>query len=377
MELSIVIPTFNEKENVRAIVRRIEQALASVPCEYEIWFIDDSRDDTPDALAALAADNARVHFVHREHERGLGTAVVEGFRRSRGRFIVVMDADLQHPPELLPTILQRLRDGIDVVIPSRFVPGGSDGGLNAFRKLVSWTARKIGQLAIRRLRSISDCTGGYFGLHREVIRDARLNPIGWKILMEVLVHGHYETVHEIPYAFQARDAGESKMSLREQWNYLKHIGRLLWSSPEDRRFYVFCMVGALGVVVNLVMMSICLYLLHIRTVAWASILSSCVAMIHNFLWNDRVTWGKQHAHPVKWRRALQMPTFILVSSVGIAITALVAHVFHLLHWHALVGQCLGIIIATAWSFTANNRFTWGTQSDNREQVKRTIRVTHE
>ena len=377
MELSIVIPTFNEKENVQTIVQRIDRTLAPIGCEYEIWFIDDSKDDTPQMLALLSQKYKHVHYVHRENERGLGTAVVEGFRRSSGKYIVVMDADLQHPPELLSTILERLREGIDVVIPSRFVPGGSDGGLNAFRKLVSWTARKIGQLAIKRLRSISDCTGGYFGLHRDVIKDAKLNPIGWKILMEVLVNGNYETVHEIPYSFQARDAGESKMSLREQWNYLKHIGTLLWNSPEDRRFYVFCMVGALGVVVNLVMMSVCLYLFHIKTVAWASIISSVVAMVHNFLWNDKVTWGKEHAHPVKWRRALQMPMFVLVSSVGIAITALVAHIFNQLHWHALIGQCIGIIVATAWSFTANNKFTWATPAEKQKKVKRKIRVTHE
>ncbi|WP_029422499.1 glycosyltransferase [Alicyclobacillus macrosporangiidus] len=376
MHLSIVIPTFNERENVRAITRRIHEALRGVDEPYEIWFIDDSRDDTPQVLAELARSDPRVHYVHREGGRGLATAVVEGFRRSRGRYIVVMDADLQHPPELLPTILHRLNEGIDIVIPSRFVPGGSDGGLNWFRKWVSWTARTIGRLAVRRLRGISDCTGGYFGLRREVIDGVELDPIGWKILMEVLVKGRYETVHEIPYAFEAREAGESKMSLVEQWNYLRHVARLVWSSPEDRRFYVYCMVGSLGVVVNTAVMSILLYGLHLHATL-ASVIASLVAMAHNFLWNDRVTW-RAHAHPVRWRRALQAPLFALVSASGIAVTALFVQLFLWLHWPPLVGQWTGIVVATGWTFTANNRWTWTPHDEDGRQVRRQrVRITHE
>jgi dolichol-phosphate mannosyltransferase len=374
MYLSIVIPTFNERENVRTIVERISLSMRGNEHPYEIWFIDDSRDDTPIVLAELAAVHPEVKYHHRENGRGLGTAVVEGFERSTGEYVIVMDADLQHPPELVPTILERLSEGMDVVIPSRFVPGGSDGGLNAFRKLVSWTARVIGQIAIKRLRAVSDCTGGYFGMRRAVIEGAPLDPIGWKILMEVLVKGHYQSVHEIPYSFEARDAGESKMSMKEQWHYLRHIGKLLWNSPDDRRFYQYCMVGALGVLVNLVVMSLLRYGIHFDHLFTASVIASVVAMFHNFLWNDKVTW-KEHAHPVRWRRMLQMPVFILISGVGIGITALFAQLFHSIGWHELIGQCVGIVVATAWSFTANNRWTWTAHSA--QKAKRKVRVTHE
>lgn len=374
MHLSIVIPTFNERENVRTIVERIGNSLQNTNDTYEVWFIDDSRDDTPMVLAELAAAHPEVHFHHREQGRGLGTAVVEGFDRCSGDYIVVMDADLQHPPELLPTIVQRLTDGIDVVIPSRFVEGGSDGGLNTFRKFVSWGARVIGRIAIKRLRAVSDCTGGYFAIRRSVISDVPLDPIGWKILMEVLVKGHYQTVHEVPYAFEARDAGESKMSTQEQWNYLRHIGKLLWNSPEDKRFYVYCLVGALGVVVNLGVLSLLRYLIHFQHLFSASIIASVVAMLHNFLWNNNVTW-KEHAHTVRWRRMLQMPMFGLISAVGIGITALFAQLFYSLHWQELIGQCVGIVVATAWSFTANNRWTW--TAHGAKKAKHKVRVTHE
>ncbi|KPV44466.1 glycosyltransferase [Alicyclobacillus ferrooxydans] len=375
MQLSIIVPTFNERENVRVVVERVEDAMKQATQDYEIWFVDDSRDDTPIILEELANSHPHVHYLHREEARGLATACVEGFARASGKYLVVMDADLQHPPELLPAILERLQRGTDIVIPSRFVRGGSDGGLNGFRKLVSWTARTIGRLSISRIRKISDCTGGYFGLKRTAIEGVELDPIGWKILLEILVKGNYQSVHEIPYEFHTRDAGESKMSMREQWNYMRHIVRLISQSPEDRRFYLFCMVGALGVVVNLVVMSLLMYGLHLHTML-ASVLASLVAMGHNFLWNDKVTW-KGNAHPVRWRRMLQMPVFMLISLVGIAITALFAQWFHSLGWSELLGQCIGIIVATAWSFVANNRFTWRTPESHARQTRRKVRVTQE
>ncbi|MCL6592709.1 MAG: glycosyltransferase family 2 protein [Alicyclobacillus sp.] len=295
-DLSIVIPTFNERENIQAITQRIHKALRDVDKIYEIWFIDDSSDDTPQVLADLDRSDLRVNYVHREGERGLATAVVEGFRRSRGRYIVVMDADMQHPPELLPIILRHLDEGIDVVIPSRFIPGGSDGGLNWFRKWVSWTARTIGRFLIRRLRGITDCTGGYFGMRREVIDGVSFDPIGWKILMEVLVKGRYRTVQEIPYVFRPRGAGKSKMSLREQWNYLRHVWRLVWSSTEDRRFYVYCMVGALGIVVNTAVLVLLLYGLHLPATV-DGVIASLVAMVHNYLLHQRLTWGDRGSIP--------------------------------------------------------------------------------
>lgn len=373
MDLSIIIPTFNESRNVGIITERIREALKPGKYNYEIWFIDDSRDETPQILEQLSRKYPQVHYVHRENGRGLGTAVVEGFQQSSGKYMVVMDADLQHPPELLPVIAQRLREGIEVVIPSRFVPGGSDGGLNPFRKLVSWTARVIGQVFIKRLRHISDCTGGYFGLRRSVIEGADLDPIGWKILMEVLVKGKYKTVHEVPYAFTERNAGESKMSTHEQWNYIRHIGKLIVSSPEDRRFYLFCFVGLLGVFVNLIVLEILLHMLHLQPVT-ASVIASFIAMVNNYVWNDRLTW-KDHAHSSPGRKLLQFVQFALISSVGIGITALFVKLFVWRHWTAVFGQLTGIIIATGWGYIANNYWTWS--KNDSEPGGSKIRVTHE
>lgn len=225
--VSIILPSFNEGKNVIAITHRILAALANMSINYEIWFIDDSRDNTPQLLETLSKQFPQVHYLHRQNARGLGQAVVDGFQQAQGKYLIVMDADLQHPPELLPSIIDHLLNGCDIVIPSRFIKGGSDGGLNIFRKFVSWGARKIGQFAIKKFRHFSDCTGGYFGLKREVIDGIHLNPTSWKILIEILVKGNYTYAQEIPYHFVARDTGHSKMSLKEQWNYLKHIAELV------------------------------------------------------------------------------------------------------------------------------------------------------
>lgn len=370
VDLSIIIPTFNEGGNVRTMVERIRQVLERCQLSYEIWFIDDSQDDTPEILANVAAIYPEVHYVHRTDERGLGTAVVTGFKLSCGRCLVVMDSDLQHPPELLPMIWERLQEGIEVVIPSRFVPGGSDGGLSPFRKLVSFSARMIGRISLRRLRNISDCTGGYFGIHRHVIEQADLNPIGWKILMEVLVNGSYETVHEIPYEFVSRSVGESKMSLKEQFNYIRHVMQLVKNSPEDRRFYMFCFVGAMGVVVNLIVMSIMLHIVGASSLL-SSVTASLIAMGHNFLWNDRVTW-KEHRQPVMWRRVIRFPLFMLVSAIGIAVTALFAQCADWLNVPGELGQLVGIMVSTVWGFMANNRWTWNQRGDRGREKKVTV-----
>lgn len=354
LDLSIIIPSFNEKDNIRPIVKRIHQAMSRTSVEYDIWFVDDSSDETVRVLEDVASEDKLVHVHHRVDERGLASAVVKGFGLASGRYLVVMDADLQHPPELLPEIFEKLNDGIDIVIPSRFVDGGSDGGLGPFRKFVSWTARVIGQIALHRLRNISDCTSGFFGLRREVLSGADLNPIGWKILIELLVKGHYRTVHELAYAFLARDAGESKMSMREQWNYFRHLVRLVSQSPLDRRFFLFCLIGASGVVVNEIVLMILLYGVHMLDTK-ASIIASLVAMLSNYIWNDQVTWrSKGEGH--KWN--VKLPLFIGISLVGIAITTVVMHGLKLVGVTVPVGQAIGILVSTIWSYLMNNRVTW-------------------
>ncbi|MCX7124807.1 MAG: GtrA family protein, partial [Gammaproteobacteria bacterium] len=216
-------------------------------------------------------------------------------------------------------------------------------------------ARKIGQFSIKRFRSITDCTSGFFGLNRDVIHNVTLNPDSWKILMEILVKGKYKTVGEIPYHFMARDLGDSKMSSKEQLHYLWHIIKLICVSPQDRRFYLFCFVGVLGVFINLLAFHLFLKIpLHPLL---ASVYASAIAIVHNFLWHDNLTW-KDHKHVLKLKRAWQFSKFILVSCVGIVITAGVVKCFLEFKLNLLFGQLSGIALCTFWSYFANHTWTW-------------------
>ena len=224
-KISVVVPTFNESENVGNLVNQIDYALKGI--EYEVVFVDDSRDNTPEVIEELMKENPNVRMKHREGATGLATAVIEGFRMAEGDYIAVMDADLQHPPKILRSMYFCLETGIDFCVPSRFIPGGSDGGLGPYRKLVSGVARYIGKILLPCLRKISDPTSGLFMFRRDVIKDADLQPIGWKILIEVLAMGTYRTVVEIPYKFQARPAGESKLSSKVTMEYLEQVKGLM------------------------------------------------------------------------------------------------------------------------------------------------------
>ncbi len=229
-KLSVVVPTFNEKGNVENLVAQIGAALEGI--EYEIVFIDDSKDETPEILERLSKENAHVRYEHRVGETGLATAVIRGFRIAEGDFLACMDADLQHPPAILRPMYAALLSGADFCIPSRLIPGGDDGGLNWYRKFVSGTARWMGKIVLPCLRKISDPTSGLFMFRKECIANADLRPVGWKIMVEVLAMSEYKSVIEIPYAFQNRTSGESKLSSKVTMQYLEQLWKLMFRATK-------------------------------------------------------------------------------------------------------------------------------------------------
>lgn len=235
-KLSIVVPTYNEAENVGNLLNQVDYAMKNI--DYELIFVDDSRDQTPDVIEGLMKENEKVRLEHRVNETGLATAVLKGFSLATGDYIAVMDADLQHPPSILRSMYFALETGVDFCVPSRFIPGGSDGGLGLYRKIVSGVARYIGKILLPCLHKITDPTSGLFMFRREVIEDAKLEPIGWKILIEVLALGTYNSVIEIPYKFQARPAGESKLSSKVTVEYLKQVFSLMKRGKKQRHVQV-------------------------------------------------------------------------------------------------------------------------------------------
>ncbi|MBO4374448.1 MAG: polyprenol monophosphomannose synthase [Lachnospiraceae bacterium] len=220
-KLSIVVPTYNESGNVEVLSEKIGEALKGVT--YDIYFIDDSTDDTPKVLEELTKKDDHVHFLHRENEKGLATAVIKGFEIADGDFLACMDADLQHPPEILRPMYAALCSGADICVPSRLIKGGSDGGLNFYRKFVSGTARWMGKILLPCLKRISDPTSGLFMFRKEMLQGADLQPVGWKIMIEVLAMTDYSLVVEIPYSFQDRASGESKLSKDATMQYIYQL----------------------------------------------------------------------------------------------------------------------------------------------------------
>ena len=234
--LSVVVPTYNERGNIRNLTKQIGEALVGI--DYEIVFIDDSTDDTPDVIEEVMKEDSHVRYEHRTSEKGLATAVIRGFRIAKGDYLACMDADLQHPPAILRPMYAALESGADFCIPSRFIPGGSDGGLNLYRKLVSGTARYIGKILLSSLRKISDPTSGLFMFRKEAIENADLRPIGWKIMVEVLAMATYSTVVEIPYSFQERTEGESKLSTKVTIQYLQQVFELMKRGKKQKGLIV-------------------------------------------------------------------------------------------------------------------------------------------
>ena len=209
--LSVVIPTFNESKNIRNLVAQIDVALKGV--DYEIVFVDDSKENTPEVIMEVAKEYPQVRMEHRKNGTGLATAVLDGFKLAKGEYMACMDADLQHPPIVLKYMYRAMESGADFCIPSRLIPGGDDGGLNWYRKFVSGTARKIGQVMLPCLRKISDPTSGLF-------------------------MGTYSKVVEIPYKFQQRTEGESKLSGKVTLEYLKQLKNLRKRYNKSNRYEV-------------------------------------------------------------------------------------------------------------------------------------------
>jgi dolichol-phosphate mannosyltransferase len=220
--VSVVVPTYNERDNLAPLAQRIFAAID--PADAELLIVDD---DSPDGTAALAEKLAGSHPVRcliRRGERGLATAVIHGLRQARGELCIVMDADLSHPPEAIPRLLEVMRDPrTQMAIGSRFVPGGRvDLHWPLHRRLNSWVARMLA----RPLTGAQDMMAGFFCVRRSELQLHRLDPIGYKIALELIVRHRWKHVVEIPITFSDRSHGETKLTISEQLRYLRHLCRL-------------------------------------------------------------------------------------------------------------------------------------------------------
>lgn len=284
MELSVVVPTFNEAPNVAELVRRVHAAVSAAGIDAEIVFVDDSRDNTPDVIREVALTAPLpVRLIHRDEPvGGLSGAVIEGLRSSDATWQVIMDGDLQHRPETIPALVAKgVVDGVDVVVASRHVTGGSSDGLsNGLRRFVSGISIQVTKaLFPKRLGGTTDPMSGFFAIRRASIDLAGLHPRGFKILLEILARQDLQ-IAEVPLVFEARLAGTSKADMKQG----VALGRQLFDLKFGR-ISGFAAIGALGAVANLVI----LYGLQKFGVGYlaAACIAAIVTIIGNFLLQER------------------------------------------------------------------------------------------
>jgi dolichol-phosphate mannosyltransferase len=235
--LSIVVPTYNERERLADLVHAIFRSYASAGVDGELVIVDDNSPDGTGAIADGLAQHYRIIVVHRAGKLGLGTAVVEGFERASAPVVGVIDADLSHPPEMLPRMLAAMtRYSADLVIGSRYIPGGGTRNWPLSRQLMS----RLACVAARPLTRVVDATSGLFLIRRDLARTVRISAGGFKICLELLVRARPASVVEVPYVFSDRAAGESKMNTREALGYftqLRDLWRFQRTQPPLRQAY--------------------------------------------------------------------------------------------------------------------------------------------
>ena len=251
--VSIVVPTRNEAGNIGPLWERVRAALGRTA--FELCFVDDSDDETSDLLLRLQSREGAVRCLLRRGEDrrgGLSTAVVAGLHMARGRYVCVMDADLQHPPETIPRLLEQAEDGADLVVASRYVHGGSRGGLGGgSRRLVSRGATTVARLLFHEARRSADPLSGFFLCRRALIDGIEFRPVGFKILLELLVCVPGLRVVDVPVSQAQRSSGESKATMRQGLLYLGHLASLFVDVPGSARFWKFGLVGLSGLAVFL------------------------------------------------------------------------------------------------------------------------------
>ena len=218
--LALVVPTYNERDRLSELVRVIFEVYRSAGVDGELVIVDDNSPDGTGRLADQLALQFPIRVIHRQGKLGLGTAVIDGFDASDAEYVGVIDADLSHPPDLVPRMLRAIQDAhADIVIGSRYIPGGGTKNWELSRVLMS----KFACLLARGLTPVKDVTSGFFLIRRELARGVTISAGGFKICLELLIRSAPALVIEVPYVFAGRTAGKSKMNLAEAMGYLKQL----------------------------------------------------------------------------------------------------------------------------------------------------------
>jgi dolichol-phosphate mannosyltransferase len=352
--ISIIVPTYNERDNIVPLIERLSKTLSGR--NFEILIVDDSsKDGTIDAAASLA-EKYPVKVMVRSSERGLATAVLHGLKYAKGEIIGVMDADLQHPPEINAALLKALDAGADMAIGSRYIPGGGVPNWSLLRRVISKGAMTLAHIFLPATRNIKDPMSGFYMFKREALGNVEFRPIGYKILLEMLVMGKFNKIIEVPFIFEDRSSGRSKMKARQQIDYLRHILLLMRRSGEMSRFLKFIAVGLSGVVVNIGIQAIITH-----TANWGKYVNLIpgieISIITNFLLNDYFTFSDRRTGKTRSFFA-RLVKYNLTALTGAFINYVVAALLITVGLNPYLSNFIGILIAFIWNYVLSLIWTW-------------------
>ncbi|WP_083636978.1 glycosyltransferase [Leptolyngbya sp. 'hensonii'] len=371
---SLIIPTYNEAKNIPDIVRLLTRLLDEfIAGQYELIIVDDNSPDlTWEVAQAMAVDYPQLRVMRRQTERGLSTAVIRGWQAARGEVLGVIDGDLQHPPEVLRKLLTEIGQGADLAVASRHIEGGGVSQWSFVRRFLSRGAQLLGLLILPNVVGrVSDPMSGYFMFRRRAIAERILNPMGYKILLEVIGRGDVQQIAEVGYVFQERLEGESKVTWRQYVDYLLHLARLRSRGRISRlrkrfqpplvRFFRFGLVGLSGVFVDMAMF----YLLSDPSalalgLTRSKILAAETAVINNFLWNDFWTFRDLAANQQGWRKRLKrFLKFNIICLIGLVLNVLLLNLFfNVFHLNRYLANLIAIVLVAVWNFWISLKLSW-------------------
>jgi dolichol-phosphate mannosyltransferase len=354
-ELTIVVPTFNEKANIPLLVERLAQLLTA--CDWEVIFVDDnSPDGTATAARAIGETDSRVRCIRRIGRRGLAGACLEGMLASQARYVAVMDADLQHDEGLLVPMLEALRGGrADVAVASRYLYGGSAAGLSKQRSRVSRGSNALvrGLLGI----DLTDPMSGHFMIRREALETIApsLSTQGFKILLDILAtgRGSLRTI-ELPSTFRERQHGESKLDSKIALDFAALVAAKLTNDAVSARFLLFCLVGLTGIGIHLAVLSV--LVLADLSFGVAQALATVGAIAWNFVLNNLFTYRDQRL--TGWHFVTGLIRFQVICAIGAISNVGIAtwiYDYDETWWIAGLG---GALIGTVWNFVVSAALVW-------------------
>jgi dolichol-phosphate mannosyltransferase len=355
-QLSVIVPTFNERDNVTTLYRRLEATFAGIA--WEVVFVDDnSPDGTWDVVRGLARTDNRVRCIRRIGRRGLSGACIEGILAASAPYAAVIDADLQHDETQLPKMLALLQGGeFDLVVGSRYIEGGSADSFDKQRAGASHLATEVAKRVLRV--QIADPMSGFFMIRRDRFEQLapQLSTQGFKILLDIVATARGELrVKEVPFTFGTRQHGESKLDSMVALDFLGLVLAKLTHDVVSLRFLLFAMVGSIGLVVHLATLFVAHEVLNVPF-AEAQAAGALVAMTSNFVLNNFLTYRDQRLKGFAILRGLLL--FYLVCSVGLFANVGVAFSVYDQEWNWWVAGAAGALMGVVWNYAMSGLFVW-------------------